>query len=170
MFKSNKTGATKESNASCKITKQSATAITTYIKISDSDKLLVSNSVADIPLILHLSSVIFLNFSIDFIVSSDEIASLNVTIISVEPSLYTLSFISSGSISIGISSPTTSAMLAQISTLSISFFTFSSSLRISFVGILSNTTIEYAPVLKSFESISSPCTVFIVSGKYVKIS
>ena len=79
IFPNNKKGTKYESNAICKTIKHKTTAITTYIITSESDKFLVSISVAVIPLILHLSSVISLIFSTELIVSSDDICSLNVT-------------------------------------------------------------------------------------------
>ena len=84
---SNSIGVIYESNAISKTNKHRATAIITYIAISEFAKSLVSINVAVIPLILHLLSVISLNFSTVSIVASEEIASLKVTSISVLPSL-----------------------------------------------------------------------------------
>ena len=162
-------GATYESKANCKIIKHNATAIITYIITSELDKSLVSKTVADIPLILQRSSVMSLNFSIVSIVVSDEMLSLKVTSKIVFPSLYTLSFISFGIISTGMLVPRASEIPTTFSTLSISL-NLSSSFKISFVFIFSNTTIEYAPILKSSERIFSPLIVSMLSGKYTKIS
>ena len=87
MFASSNTGAKYESRANCKIKKHNATAIATYTIISELAKSLVSITTADIPLILHLSSVISLKCSIVFNVVSSDIPSLNVTNIGVAPSL-----------------------------------------------------------------------------------
>ena len=61
--------------------------MTTYVTISEFAISFVSNTNADIPLILHLSSVFSLKFSIVFNVASSDIPSLKVTKIGVEPSL-----------------------------------------------------------------------------------
>ena len=53
IFANKNIGAIYESNASSRTIKQRATAINTYTTISESDKSLVSTTVADIPLILH---------------------------------------------------------------------------------------------------------------------
>ena len=85
----------------------------------------MSNTNADIPLILHCLSAICLICFIDSNVLSVEIPSLKVTKIAVSPSLYAISFISSGSISSGIFEPNISATLATFSTLSNSLNLFS---------------------------------------------
>ena len=108
-----------------------------------------------IPLTLHLSSVMFLNSSTAFVVSSDEIASLNVTSINVVLSLYILSFTSCGKLSTGILVPVASTILTTFSTPCI-FLTSVSSFAISFDFIFSKTTIENAPISKSSERIFSP--------------
>ena len=118
MLAKRNTGAKYESNANCKTNIHKITAITTYIAISELAIFFVSSTKADIPLILHCLSAIFLNCSIDSNVLSEEIPSLKVTKIAVSPSLYAISFTSSGSISSGIFEPSKSATLATFSTLS----------------------------------------------------
>ena len=92
--------------------------MTTYVTISEFAISFVSNTNADIPLILHCLSAIFLSCSIDSSVLSDDIPSLNVTKIAVSPSLYAISFILSGNISTGTFAPNKSATLTTFSTLS----------------------------------------------------
>ena len=129
--------------------------MTTYVTISEFAMSFVSNTNADIPLILHCLSAIFLSCSIDSSVLSDDIPSLNVTKIAVSPSLYAISFILSGNISTGTFDPNKSAMLTTFSTLS-NCLNLSSNFCISFVLMFSVITIEYDPILNSFVNMFSP--------------
>jgi hypothetical protein len=129
--------------------------MTTYVTISEFAISFVSNTNADIPLILHCLSAIFLSCSIDSSVLSDDIPSLNVTKIAVSPSLYAISFILSGNISTGTFDPNKSATLTTFSTLS-NCLNLSSNFCISFVLMFSVITIEYEPILNSFVNMFSP--------------
>ena len=169
MFNSISTGAKYESNANCNIIKHKATAIITYIITSESDKFLVSSTVAVIPLILQFSFDISLSFSTVSIVVSSEIPSLNVTNTGVVLSLYNLSLISSGNISSGTSVPIMSVSPTTFSTFPTSLNCFSNSI-ISFDCIFSSITTENAPMSKSSANIFSPFIVSMLSGKYTSMS
>ena len=161
----NTNGTMYESSDICKTIIHNTTAINTYKVISESNNSFISVAVADIPLILHCVLAIFLISVIAFIVSSSPIPLVNVTSISVVPSLLNASCIFSGNISIGMVVPITSAAPTTLSTQSICLI-LSSIFIMSFVGIvLSTSNTENAPKLKSSDIIFWPFIVSILSGK-----
>ena len=96
-----------------------------YANISWSDKFLVSSTMADILLTLFASTTC-LNSSTALSVLSSLVVPSNVTIIILVSLSYSLSVTSSGSISFGILTPTTSLILNTLLTPSIFFIFFSS--------------------------------------------
>ena len=145
---SNINGTTYESSETVNTTKQSTTAITTYIRTSLFDKSIVSLTIALIPPTLALSSIIFLILVIAFKVFSCDVVSSNVTIIRVLSPFFTFSSNSSGNISSGITVPVISLIDITLFTDSIFLISFSHS-RISFALLLSTDIIVKAPILNS---------------------